>query len=80
MEPSDVPAGHIAASIDAVTHATGSGTENRPPQSSGFNPGFEALTGLLRDLELHRPLGLLLHDCRSGRHGFPGGHPEPATA
>src|ERR1700722_359603 len=31
-------------------------------QSSRFDPGFEALTGLLRDLELDRPLGLLLHD------------------
>lgn len=37
-------------------------------QSSRFDLRFEALTGLFRDFELHRPLGLLLHDCRSGRH------------
>ncbi|WP_368040823.1 YaaC family protein [Burkholderia lata] len=34
MQPSDVPSGHIATLIDAMTYATGSGTENPPPGQS----------------------------------------------
>src|SRR6266702_8065027 len=45
----------------------------RSLQSSRFDPGIETFTGLLRDLELDRPLGLLLHDCS------PGGHVAPVT-
>jgi hypothetical protein len=37
-------------------------------QFSGFDPGFVALTGLFRDLELDRSLGLLLHDCGPRSH------------
>lgn len=40
-------------------------------QFSRSDPGLKALSGLFRDLELHRPLSLLLHDRRPGRHVAP---------
>ncbi len=38
------------------------------PKLCLVDPGKNGLPGLFRDLELHRAVGFLLHDDRSGRH------------